>query len=293
MKLKAIVRLLKETVAEWQKDKVPILAAALAYYTVFSLAPLLILVIAIAGFAIGQEAAQERLVGEVQNLIGAEGAASIQNLIQNSYQPKSGILPSILAIATLLFGATSAFAQLKEALNIIWHVEPQQQRGGIIGFILTRVFSFLMVLSIGILLLLSLVLSAVLTGISNWLEHWLIIPAFVWQLGDLTISFGLVTLLFALIYRFLPDVKIAWSDVWIGSAITSLLFTLGKGAIALYLGRSTVGSAYGAAGSFVIILLWVFYSAQILLFGAEFTQVWANLYGSRIRYSSRRRKNAR
>jgi len=293
MNLKVIWILLKETVAEWQKDKAAILAAALAYYTVFSLAPLLILVIAIAGFAIGQEAAQDRLIGEVQNLIGAEGAASVQSLIQNSYQPKSGILPSILAIATLIFGATTAFAQLKEALNIIWEVEPHQQRGGVIGFILTRVFSFLMVLGIGLLLLLSLVLSALLTGISNWLEQWLIIPAFVWQLGDLTISFALVTLLFAQIYRFLPDVKIAWSDVWIGSAITAGLFTLGKGAIALYLGRSTVGSAYGAAGSFVIILLWVFYSAQILLFGAEFTQVWANRYGSRIRYRRRRREDDR
>lgn len=289
MNLKAIGRLLKDTVAEWQKDKVPILAAALAYYTVFSIAPLLIIVIAIAGFVIGQQAAQEQLIGEVQNLIGAEGAASIQHLIQNSYQPKSGILPSILAIATLLFGATTAFSQLKEALNIIWEVEPQQQRGGVIGFILTRVFSFLMVLVIGILLLLSLVLTSVLTGISNWLEQeWLTIPAFIWQFGDLMISFGLATLLFALIYRFLPDVKIAWSDVWIGSAITALMFIIGKAAIALYLGRSTVGSAYGAAGSFVIILLWIFYSAQILLFGAEFTQVWANRYGSQIRYRRRR-----
>lgn len=235
MKLKAIVRLIKETLAEWQKDKVPILAAALAYYTVFSLAPLLIIVIAIAGFAIGQEAAQEQLIGEVQNLIGAEGAASVQNPIQNSYQPKSGILPSILAIATLIFGATTAFAQLKEALNIIWQVKPQQQRGGVIGFILTRVLSFIMVLGIGILLLLSLVLSALLTGISNWLERWLTIPAFIWQIGDLTISFGLVTLLFASIYRFLPDVKIAWSDLWMGSAITAGLFTLGKGARSLYI----------------------------------------------------------
>ncbi|MGK7900271.1 MAG: YihY/virulence factor BrkB family protein, partial [Hormoscilla sp.] len=188
---------------------------------------------------------------------------------------------------------TTAFAQLKEALNIIWEVEPEQQRGGVIGFILTRLFSFLMVLGIGILLLLSLVLSALLTGISNWLEQWLTIPSVVWQLGDLTISFALVTLLFAQIYRFLPDVKIAWSDVWIGSAITAGLFTLGKWAIALYLGRSTVGSAYGAAGSFVIILLWVFYSAQILLFGGEFTQVWANRYGSRIRYRTRRREGDR
>lgn len=282
MRFKAIWKLLKDTFAESQKDKVPILAAALAYYTVFSIAPLLIIAIAVAGFAIGQDAAQDKIVAEVQTLIGSEGAEALRELIQNAYKPGAGILPTVVAIATLLFGATTAFAQLKEALHLIWNVRVKPGRA-VKGFVKTRILSFLMVLGIGILLLLSLVISSILTGISDWLQQWLATPAAVWLLADLLISFIVTMLLFALIYKILPDVKIAWSDVWIGSAITSGLFIIGKFLISLYFGRSSVGSAYGAAGSFVILLLWVFYSAQILLIGAEFTKVWANHYGSRIR----------
>lgn len=284
MTFKAVWRLLKDTFAEWQKDKVPILAAALAYYTVFSIAPLLIIAIAIAGFAIGQDAAQQKIVTEVQALIGAEGAEAIGSLIRDGYKPGSGIVPTIVAIATLLFGATTAFAQLKEALHTIWNVKMRPGRA-VKGFVKTRILSFLMVLGIGFLLLLSLVISSILTGISDWLQQWMTTPTFVWLTADLLISFIVIMLLFASIYKLLPDVKIAWSDVWIGAAITSGLFTIGKFLISLYFGHSSVGSAYGAAGSFVIILLWVFYSAQILLIGAEFTKVWANRYGSRIRPS--------
>jgi len=282
MKLYAIWRLLKETLVQWQQDRVPILAAALAYYMVFSLAPMLIIAVAVAGFVIGQEAAQEQLTIQLEQLIGFEAAQSIQTLIQERYQPQSGIMATIIAIATLLFGSTTVFAQLKVALNIIWGVTPKPERG-LLNFLMARVLSVLMIIAIGFLLLLSLVFSSVLAGVSEWLEQWMNPPASIWRWTDIGVSFLVVTLLFGAIYKILPDAKVAWSDVWVGSTLTSILFTLGKWGISLYLGHSSVRSFYGAAGSFVVLLLWIFFTAQILLIGAEFTQVWANRYGETIR----------
>lgn len=281
MKLKRIISLIKETFKEWQKDKAPTLAAALAFYTVFSLAPLLIIVIAVAGLVFGQEAAQGQLVGQLQSLVGKDGAEIIQQLVANASHRQSGIIATLVGVGTLLWGATNVFTNLKEALNMIWNVEPPPGRGWL-GFLQDRVLSFAMILSIGFLLLVSLVISAVLAAVNQWLNGLLHIPVGIWQVVDFSISFSVVTVLFALIYKFLPDVKLAWNDVWVGAAITSVLFTIGKSLIGIYLGSSGIGSTYGAAGSFVILLLWINYSAQILFLGAEFTQVWTNRYGSRM-----------
>lgn len=282
MNIASILSLLKETFTEWQQDKVPILAAALAYYTIFSIAPLLLLVIALVGFIVGERIAQEEVIQQLESLIGSESAASVQAIIQNQFKPSSNITATLIAIATVLFGATTVFAQLKQALNMIWGVEPLPGQG-VKGFVKTRILSILMVLGIGLVLLLSLITSAVLSGMSGWLEQRLVIPSFLWSTLDLAISVSLTTLLFGQIYRVLPDVKIAWKDVGVGAAITAILFTLGKSLISLYLGNSSIGSAYGAAGSFVVLLMWIFYSAQIVLLGAEFTQVWSRRYGSEIR----------
>ncbi|MEG3899270.1 MULTISPECIES: YihY/virulence factor BrkB family protein [unclassified Microcoleus] len=279
MNLKTVISLLKQTFTEWQEDKAPTLAAALAYYTVFSLAPLLIIVIAIAGLVFGADAAQGQIVTQLQSLIGKEGAQTVQELILKASEPKSGMIATLVGIATLLWGASNVFTNLKEALNTIWNVSPPPGRG-IWGFLQDRVLSFAMILGIGFLLLVSLVISAVLAAVSYWLNGLLQLPINIWQIVDFAISFGVVTLLFALIYKLLPDVNLAWNDVWIGAAITSVLFTIGKSLIGVYLGGSGIASTYGAAGSFVIILLWINYSAQILFLGAEFTQVWANRYGS-------------
>lgn len=279
MKPQVVIELLKKTFQEWQEDKASRLAAALAYYTAFSIAPLLIIVIAIAAFFFGEQAAQGEIVGQIQGLVGREGAEAIQTMIQNSRKPTTGIVATLISIGILLFGATNVFVQLQDALNTIWEVTPKP---GVKGIVKTRIISFSMILGIGFLLLVSLVLSAALAALGNYLGGMMPGFQFLWSTLNFCISFGIITLLFALIYRFLPDVKITWGDVAIGAAITALLFTIGKTLIGLYLGNSSVGSTYGAAGSFVVLLLWVNYSAQILLFGAEFTQVYANKFGSKI-----------
>lgn len=283
MSLKKIWRLLKEAFAEWNKDKASRLAASLAYYTVFSLAPLLVIVIAIAGAVFGEEAARGQLVGQIQGLLGREGAEFIETAINNANRPgeNTGSIASIISIAILLFGASGVFSQLQDALNTIWEVT-ERPNGNVFEMVRKRVLSFGMVLGIGFLLLVSLVISAVLAGLSNYLNG--LLPGLdgVWQLVNFLISFGVTALLFAMIYKFLPDVKITWGDVAIGAVLTSLLFSIGRYLIGLYLGNSGFASAYGAAGSVIIILAWVYYSAQILFFGAELTQVYARRYGSKI-----------
>ncbi|MBE9118707.1 YihY/virulence factor BrkB family protein [Lusitaniella coriacea LEGE 07157] len=281
MKLKAIVSLFKETIREWQEDKTSRLAAALAYYTVFSLAPLLIIAIAIAGAIFGEEAARGEIVGQIQGLVGLEGAKVIEAAIENANKPDVSSVASLLSVIALLFGASGVFAQLQDALNTVWEVQ-SKPGGGIGGFIRKRVLSFSAVFGIGFLLLVSLVVSAVLAGLNKYLSS--LVPGIdaLWQILNFGISFGVITLLFALMYKYLPDVRIKWSDVWIGAAITALLFAIGKFALGLYLGRGSFGSTYGAAGSLVVLLAWVYYSAQILFFGAEFTQVYARRYGSNI-----------
>jgi membrane protein len=283
VKWQSIFRLFKETIAEWQNDKVPLLAAALAYYTVFSIAPLLIIAIAIAGAFFGEDAARGEIIGQIQGLVGQQGAEAIQSMLQNTQQPSANSgLATIFGVVTLLIGATGVFGQLQDALNIIWDVKPKPGVG-LKVFFLSRLLSFAMVLVIGFLLLVSLLLSAILAAISHYFGD--LIPSFqfVGQLLNFTLSFVVITLLFAAIYKVLPDVKVPWQNLWLGAIVTALLFNAGKSLIGLYLGNSAVSSTYGAAGSLVVILIWIFYSAQILLLGAEFTHVYARYRGTPIR----------
>jgi membrane protein len=271
--------LLKTTFNEWNEDKAPRLAAALAYYTAFSIAPLLVIVIAVVGLVYGQEAARGQIVQQIQNEVGRDTAEIIQTMIENANSEPAGIVATVIGIVTIIFGAAGFFGQLQDALNTIWEVQPKPNRG-IKDVIRERFLSFTMVLGIGFLLLVSLVISAVLSSLHNFVIGLLPGAQLLTQILNFVLSFGVVTLLFAMIYRVLPDVDLAWKDVAIGAVITALLFTIGKFLLSLYLGNSGVASSYGVAGSFVVLLLWVYYSAQILLFGAEFTQVYARRHGS-------------
>lgn len=280
MNLKVIWKLLSATFFKWSDDHAQALGAALAFYTVFSLAPLLLIVIAIAGLVFGQEAAEGQIIGQIRGLVGEDSAKAIQNLLENVRKPSTGVIATCIAGVTLFFGATGVFAQVQESLNTIWGVETEPELG-IVQILKNRFLSFLTVLGSGFLLLASLVLSAGLAAIGHRLESFLHGQEFLIQLMNFLISFGAITLLFAMIYKILPDVSIQWSDVWIGAGMTSLLFTIGKLLIGLYLGKSEVGLVYGAAGSLIVILLWVYYASQIFLFGAEFTAVYARSHGSR------------
>ncbi len=282
MSLKNLVELLKATAADWSEDNAARLAAALAYYSAISLAPLLVILVGIAGLVLGPEGARGEIAGQISGLIGPQGAEAVQDIIANASQPSSGVVATLIGIATLLWGASGVFGALQDGLDTIWEVTRERGRG-IAGLIKDRFFSLTMVLGVGFLLMVSLLLSTALAAAGKFLGHMLPVSSWVLQILNFGISFGVITLLFALIYKVLPDAVIAWSDVWIGAAMTSLLFTIGKLLIGLYLGRSMATSAYGAAGSLIAILVWVYYSAQILFFGAEFTQVYANNYGARLR----------
>ena len=280
MNLKVILKLLVATYTKWTEDHAERLGAALAFYTVLSLAPLLLIVIAIAGLVFGQEAAQGQIIGQIQGLIGEDSAKAIQSMIEEARKPAAGIIATVLAIVMLLLGATGVFVQLQESLNTIWRVKEKPWQG-IWKTLKDRFISLLAVLGTGFLLLVSLVISAGLSAIGTTLEYFLPVPEFLLQIINFFVSFVIVTLLFAMIYKLLPDISIQWEDVWIGATITSLLFTIGKFLIGLYLGKSDVGIAYGAAGSLVAILVWVYFASQIFLFGAEFTAVYAESHGSR------------
>jgi membrane protein len=277
--------LVKETFTEWLEDGANRLAAALAYYTTFSLAPLLVLIIAIAGLVGGREAAQTQTMAQVQDLLGVQGREFVQGMIESASRPTTGLAATFLGSVTLLFGALGVFGELQNSLNTIWEVKPKPAKGlldGVKRFVVRRLLSFTMVLGIGFLLLASLVLSAAISAFGEYVGNRWPLADFWLQLLNFVISFAVITLLFAMMFKFLPEIKIAWKDVWLGAAVTSALFSLGKFLIGLYLGRSEVGNTFGAAGSLAILLIWIYYSAQILFFGAEFTQVYANRYGSRI-----------
>ena len=271
-------RLFKDTAREFNEDKVPRLGAALAYYTIFSIGPVLLIAVAMAGLFLGQEAARGQISAELGKLLGPHMAKSLEEIIEAAAKPKNGRLATIVGLITLAPGASGVFGQLKDALNTIWNVE-QKKAAGIIGFIRGRFLSMAMVLGIGFLLLVSLVFDAAIAALGPWLER-LIGGEAVMNILSLVLSFAISTVLFAAIFRILPDLKIAWHDVWFGALFTSLLFVLGKWGLGVYLGKAAVGSAYGAAGSLVILLVWVYWSAQILFFGAEFTQVYARTFGS-------------
>jgi len=283
--LPMVWQLLKRTFSKWNEDHAPGLGAALSYYTVFSLAPLLMIVIAIAGLMFGQEAAQGQVMGQIQGLVGEESAKAIQSMIEEARKPTVGIIATLIATVMLLVGATGVFAQLQESLNIIWKVE-EKPGEGIWKTLKDRFISLMAVLGTGFLLLISLVISAGLSAVGATLEHVLPGPEFLLQIINFVVSFTVVTLLFAMIYKLLPDKPIRWGDVWVGAGITSLLFTIGKFLIGLYLGKSEVGLAYGAAGSLVVILVWVYYASQIFLLGAEFTAVYAESRGTQLTLAS-------
>lgn len=270
---------LREAANEWMEDKASQLGAAMAFYSVLSLAPLLVIAIAIAALVFGEQEAKDQLAEQMTELMGPAGAEAVVSLIQQAQQPRAGTIAALLGLATLLFGASGVFGQLQDAMNTIWEVKPQPL--GVWGYIRSRFLSFAMVLGTGFLLLASLVLSAWVTGISDLLARQMEGLDAIAQMANQLISFGIVMVLFALIFRMLPDTNVAWRDVWFGAAITALLFSIGKYLIGLYLGTSSVGSAYGAAGSLVVLVLWIYYSAQIMFFGAEITQVWARKFGSR------------
>lgn len=284
---KTIWVLLKDTATKWQKDKVSLWAAAIAFYTIFSIAPLLIIAIAIAGAVFGRETAQNQIVGQIQALIGKQGAQAVQVMIQNAqHSGSSGILATGFGIVTLWLGASGVFGQMQEALNTIWNVQPQPGLN-IKNFLQKRLLSFAMVLVFGFLLIVSLIVSTVLAAIANFFGHlfpgWILLG----QILNFIFSLGGTTVLFALIYKVLPDLKIAWGNLWIGAGVAALLFNFGKFLIGLYLGNSSIGSSYGAASSLVIVLIWVFFSAQILLLGAEFTQVYTQQHRSQITSNER------
>lgn len=279
---KTIWLLVKETTNEWLEDKASRLGAALAYYTIFSLAPLLIIAIGIAGLVFGEEAARGQIVIQLKQTTGEPTASAIEELLKNTHETGGSSLAAVLGLAIFLFGATGVFVQLQDALNTIWKVAPKPGRP-ILSMLRDRLLSFVLVFGTALLLLLLLVVSTTLAALHRFLSpdalpdvaRW-------WQVINVLISLGASTLLFAMIFKILPDVRIAWRDVWIGAAVTAVLFTAGKYLLGLYLGQSSTTSAFGAAASLVIILLWVYYSAQILLFGAEFTRAYADRFGSHV-----------
>ena len=273
--------LVKMSVVSWRQDHASSMGAALAYYTLFSIAPVLIIVIAVAGFFLGAEAASGEIVIQLRGLLGDDGAAAVEGLIESASEPEEGLVATISSVLLLLLGATTVFAELQSDLDRIWRAEAAKTVSGWWSFLRTRLLSFGMVLALAFLLLVSLVLSAALAVLGNWWGGWFEGWAVLLEILNFVVAFAITTGLFALIYKFLPRAEIAWHDVWIGAAVTALLFAIGKFLIGLYIGRSGIASGFGAAGSFVVLLVWVYYSTQIFLLGAEFTWVYAHEYGSR------------
>jgi membrane protein len=278
--------LLKETGEDFVEDNAPRLAAALAYYTLLSLAPLIVLALAMAGLVFDEEATRGKLATELGGVVGSSGASAVEAIVRSAQTPSAGILSSAIGIIVLLFGASGVFGELQGALNTIWEVAPKPGRG-IWGTVRDRLFSFAMVMGVAFLLLVSLILSAGLSAAGAFLERSLPGGEAIWQVTNFVLSLAVVAALFAVTFKVVPDVKIRWRDVWIGAVATALLFTIGKFLIGLYLGKSSVASSYGAAGSLVLLVIWVYYSSIILFFGAEFTQVYAKHFGSRIRPSDK------
>lgn len=271
--------LLKETYWAWSEDRAQRLGAALAYYTVFSLAPLLVIVIGMVGFVLGPGSAEEVVVSQMEGYLGTEGAAAIERIIKNVDVPTSSAAASLLGILTLFLGASGVVSELQASLNQIWDARPK--RSGVRTFVRNRFMSLAFVLALGFLLLVSLVLGAFTSAVGRSLNLRLPIPPSLAQVFNSGVSFAVITTLFALIYKLLPDVRIAWRDVWLGSVVTAVLFTAANVLLGIYLGRAAIGTVYGAAGSIVLILLWSYYCAQILYFGAEFTHVYARAFGSK------------
>ncbi|MHB1293893.1 MAG: YihY/virulence factor BrkB family protein [Anaerolineae bacterium] len=280
MQGKDLLELGKRTFKEWGEDKAARLAAAMAYYTVFSLAPLLVIAIGVAGLFFGEEAARGQILVPVSSVVGPNAAALIQDMIAATGQSGGGVIATVVGIATLLLGASGVFGQLQGALNTVWDA-PETPRRGLLGTVLGFLLRIAMVLFIGLLLMVLLAVSAAVSALQRFAADLLPLSPILWQALSLLVSFGLLTLVFALIFKVVPNVDLRWRDVWVGALVTAFLFAIGQLALSIYLGRSGATSAFGAAGSLVVLLLWIYYSAQILFLGAEFTQVYASAYGSR------------
>ena len=285
VEVKEIWPLFKVAFSEWRKDKAVRLGASLSFYTVFSLPPLLVIAVAIAGIYYGEEASRGRIVQQFRGLLGDQGAQMIQTMILQAGNLKAGIIATLVGVAVLLAGATAVFVDLQDALNAVWKVKPKP-KSSLIYLVKIRALSLLVALGTGFLLLVSLIVSTLISAFGDYLNQlWPGPPILLYLLrGDeLLFSFGMITILFAMLYKVLPDAEIAWRDVWLGAAFTALFFTFGKFLIGLYLGKSRIGSTFGATGSLAILLLWIYYHSLVFLFGAEFTRVFANTYGSKIK----------
>ena len=279
MSVKQAISLAKETYNKWSEHQAPRLGASVAFYSVQSFAPVLVLLTGVIALVFGLLSAQGTMISEARQLIGDRGAETVESLLKNAQKPSSGIFASIVAFATLLFGASGVFTELQDALNVIWE-STARNASGFIGIIRQRLFSFGMVLAIGVLLLVSLVLSAGLAYIGHTFGQLMPMPPFVLQMINLFVSFVVIAALFGLMFKYVPAAKVAWRDVAVGAIGTALLFTIGKFLLGLYIGKASVGSTYGAAGSFVAVVVWIYYSAQIFFFGAEFTHVYAQARGA-------------
>lgn len=286
MKPKSLFQMASTAFTSWKDDFASSMGAALAYYTVFSMAPLLIIVIAVAALIFGQDAAHAAIMDQARGMIGENGAKAIEGMLASAQEPKQGMLAGTLGILAVIIGATSVFAELETNLNRIWKVEPEKG-SGVWDFFRKRLLSAGMVLAIGFLLIISLVISAAIAVWGKYWSGWFDGLEVLLHAANFLISVAVITVLFAMIYRFMPRVAIRWGDVWIGALVTSLLFSLGKFLIGLYIGKSGVESTYGAAGALVVLLVWVYYSAQIFLLGAEFTKVYAESHGSRMNLKPR------
>jgi membrane protein len=286
---KVLFQIFRTTFSEWNADNVQRMSAALAYYTIFSLAPLLVISIAIAALFFGEKAAQGEILAQIQGFIGPDDAKAVQTMVQSAQKPVHGTIAATFGLGVLLWGASSVFTEMHDAMNTIWDVDVTAQ-SGIWNLVKTRFLSFGMVLAIGFLLLVSLLLSAAMSGLAEYIEGRLGVPVALFHVLDLLVSGLVITTLFALIFKVLPDVKIAWSDVWAGAVLTAILFTAGKFAIGFYIGKSVSASTYGTAASLVIVVMWIYYSAFILYFGAEFTYVFSSEFGSHIGKQNRRNR---
>ncbi len=279
--LKPAVGFLKDIFAEWSKDQAWLFAAALSYYTVFSLAPILIITLAVVGFFFDQSVAANEIISQIRTLAGDEAARFAGQVIRQVGDPQQGLTATLIAVFTIMLGASGVFFQLKNALDRVWGVEPRKDKA-ILNIVKARLISFGFALATGFLLLVSLAISAGLAAVVRYFSGYLPGADYLWQSVNIIVSLAVITFLFGMIFKIIPDAIIRWRDVWVGALVTSALFNIGKYLIGVYLGQATIGSAYGAAGSLVVFLAWIYYSAQILFLGAEFTNVYARRRGRSI-----------
>src|SRR2546423_10134876 len=276
-----IFGLLKQTAGSWSDDRAPSMGAAISYYSLFSMAPLLVIIIAVAGLFFGADAVQGALFGQISDLMGEDAAKAVDEMLRHARQPKTGGIAAAVSVVVLLFGASTVLAELQGALDVIWRVPERVKENSLWKWLRQRLLTFSMVLAMAFLMIVSLAMSAAVSALGKWWTPMLGGWEAAAHVLDFAVSLGLLTLAFGVIYKFLPRAHIRWHDVWIGAAVTAALFTVGKILIGLYLGKSNVASSFGMFGSVALLMVWIYYSAQIFLFGAEFTWVYANEFGSR------------